>query len=772
MSITTYTPNKCKYRLGNLKKVVYLYSSASIKIHIDNGEAYASDYNGNAQILSGNAINYTETTSYNDRFQFAKNVAITCDGYVNLSSLNDKYYVILEDYDGNYWLVNYDFPSHVTYTYTLIDGENDTEFSFDAMSNFPTLKLNWSPSKSSVCNQYEISKIKTLKMLEKRYAAISPSASTVYGYSNRTYKTVDFNEGSLRLTEEFDGFNVSTTLQFDINMDAYQPSWQYNLLEYQDNKYVAIINGEVAVGFENGLVPLYNTQGSHEMGSVDKYTITLNGSSQRGLYLANEWTEVSLEPQYTWRITDEWECLPTMYKWEESGTTCIRYDKYQNNIKQYSVDNGETWKNVIPEEYSASTLIEADSEDCGYRPYSASYLTLVALEDSDNINVQGVDSTKYFSLDYGNTWVTSYNGSISEGDEILVKGGSSSYNRILATGFHYNIQGNIMSLIYDDNFVGETSLGEHSDVLKWAFSGCTGLTSAENLIMPTTELVTGCYYGMFQGCTSLTTPPQLSATSLANYCYTAMFQGCTSLATAPELPAIYLAKYCYQSMFEGCASLATAPSVLAATTFTISCYSAMFKGCTSLTTAPQLSATSIDLNGADYCCMSMFQDCTSLTTAPNILFTSVTTYGCSSMFQGCTSLTTVPSLPFTSVGNRGCQSMFQGCTSLVNVPQEIPATSLAGHSYNSMFKYCTSLTTAPQLPATSLPHHTYYEMFYGCSSLSNITCLATSISEDSCTYRWVYGVAASGTFTKASSITTWSSGNNGIPSNWTVLNAT
>ena len=34
-----------------------------------------------------------------------------------------------------------------------------------------------------------------------------------------------------------------------------------------------------------------------------------------------------------------------------------------------------------------------------------------------------------------------------------------------------------------------------------------------------------------------------------------MFNGCTSLTTAPELPAITLAESCYHSMFSGCTSL-------------------------------------------------------------------------------------------------------------------------------------------------------------------------------------------------------------------------
>ena len=34
-----------------------------------------------------------------------------------------------------------------------------------------------------------------------------------------------------------------------------------------------------------------------------------------------------------------------------------------------------------------------------------------------------------------------------------------------------------------------------------------------------------------------------------------MFESCTSLTTAPELPATTLADYCYQNMFAGCTNL-------------------------------------------------------------------------------------------------------------------------------------------------------------------------------------------------------------------------
>ena len=87
------------------------------------------------------------------------------------------------------------------------------------------------------------------------------------------------------------------------------------------------------------------------------------------------------------------------------------------------------------------------------------------------------------------------------------------------------------------------------------------------------------YYYMFEGCTSLTSAPALSATTLAEGCYVNMFEGCTSLTSAPALPATTLANYCYNSMFLKCTSLASAPA-LPATTLADGCYGYMFSKCT------------------------------------------------------------------------------------------------------------------------------------------------------------------------------------------------
>jgi hypothetical protein len=84
----------------------------------------------------------------------------------------------------------------------------------------------------------------------------------------------------------------------------------------------------------------------------------------------------------------------------------------------------------------------------------------------------------------------------------------------------------------------------------------------------------------------------------------------------------------------------------------------------------------------------------------------------------------------------------------------------------------TDLTTAPALPATILTEMCYWNMFNGCDSLSHITMLATDISAEDCLTDWVDGVAAAGTFVKAASMTSLPTGASGIPSGWSVQDAT
>ena len=174
----------------------------------------------------------------------------------------------------------------------------------------------------------------------------------------------------------------------------------------------------------------------------------------------------------------------------------------------------------------------------------------------------------------------------------------------------------------------------------------------------------------------------------------------------------------------------------------------------------------------DYTFAGLFRGCTNLVSAENLILPATTlAERCYyEMFQGCTSLTIAPELPATSLAMGCYDSMFQSCTSLTTAPA-LPSTTLAENCYQFMFQGCISLTAAPELPATTLALYCYQFMFSGCKNLNYIKCLATNVSGYSYTNYWVDGVASTGTFVKNPNMASWPTGDNGIPTGWTVQNA-
>ena len=393
----------------------------------------------------------------------------------------------------------------------------------------------------------------------------------------------------------------------------------------------------------------------------------------------------------------------------------------KNSSVSQSIGEGENTLFITGNEEQATVKINNTTGEIEIEKpdYATMYLTFEAIE-SGTFKFSGAtsDHTLSYSLDDGATWASlAYNTNtpiINAGSKIMWKGNLTpqSYEGIgnfVATGKFY-VYGNVMSLLYGDDFVGQTSLTGKAYAFSYLFGNNTKVVSALNLILPATTLAEGCYGFMFQDCTTLTTAPKLPATKMANSCYSAMFDGCISLTTAPTLPATTLTSKCYWYMFRNCTSLTTAPA-LPATTLASFCYGLMFRSCTNLTTAPELPATTL----AKGCYKGMFYCCTSLTTAP-----------------------------------------------------DLPATTLEVQCYYEMFRGCISLTTAPELPATTLAHSCYRSMFSSCTNLNYIKMLATDVSADEALGDWVYGVSSTGMFVKNSAATWDVTGVNGIPTGWAV----
>ena len=260
---------------------------------------------------------------------------------------------------------------------------------------------------------------------------------------------------------------------------------------------------------------------------------------------------------------------------------------------------------------------------CNYTgiDYYNQYFTIESLEDNNEITIpykylpETESGRLLYSSDKSNWTYVAENGeticTLNTGEKIYLKGNIKNryrlHNRILLSSTkQHNISGNIMSLVYSDNFRNNNTLPD-SAVFADLFRYNLNLVSAEHLILPATTLTYDCYYEMFSMCRSLIKVPVLPATELAGGCYDGMFYGCISLTTTPELPATTLTHGCYENMFGFCTSLVNAPE-LPATILAEHCYGHMFEGCTSLVNVPELPAITL----APHCYEQMFEACTSL----------------------------------------------------------------------------------------------------------------------------------------------------------------
>ena len=243
---------------------------------------------------------------------------------------------------------------------------------------------------------------------------------------------------------------------------------------------------------------------------------------------------------------------------------------------------GEFVAYMAPFEIFEDTLVEAYStykqqtsttvsETCEYTPehdYSQDYLTFRVLT-SGTIGWKaygGLTKTIEYSIDDGAwTSLTSTSGSatfsVSPGSVVRFRGSETTYatDKNTYSGFEggtatFDIEGNVMSLLYDDNFVGNTTLT--SDYVFCSLFKKSKVISAEHLILPALTLTQYCYRALFSWCSTLTTPPALPATTLAKGCYWYLFEQC-AISKAPELNAATLVAECYGHMFEGCAHLDT-----------------------------------------------------------------------------------------------------------------------------------------------------------------------------------------------------------------------
>lgn len=225
-------------------------------------------------------------------------------------------------------------------------------------------------------------------------------------------------------------------------------------------------------------------------------------------------------------------------------------------VQAYSTYSGET----------SSTV----SAMCIYNPYhdySKDYLTFDVLTNG-TIGWKSVGTGQSKTIHYSinnEPWssitaTASATIPVSAGDKVRFKSTNASYAKDKSnySGFEggtamFNIEGNIMSLIYGDDFADKTTFsgGTYNFCSLFKLSQCI---DAGNLILPATALTEYCYRAMFSNCYSLTMAPALPALTLSKGCYWYLFENC-AFTEAPDLLAPVLVAECYGNMFTGCTSL-------------------------------------------------------------------------------------------------------------------------------------------------------------------------------------------------------------------------
>ena len=250
--------------------------------------------------------------------------------------------------------------------------------------------------------------------------------------------------------------------------------------------------------------------------------------------------------------------------------------------------NAEISAHDVHYKYSAYVLTETVVIEAPM-PDVETPLTFEAIGDATVTIDNPLELNIGYSVNAGETtWqkTTTISISLSKGSKVELFGNNAAYcnnsqSKFTTISFNADcyVYGNMMSLISSTGYKTLKTLTAES-ALADLFWGNTHVKShpKRRIVLPALTLTEGCYFGLFNGCTAMTTAPELPATTLAPNCYMAMFCGCMSLLEAPALPATTLQKNCYYNMFMNCSSLTKSPE-LRAEKLVNSCYGQMFSGC-------------------------------------------------------------------------------------------------------------------------------------------------------------------------------------------------
>jgi len=222
--------------------------------------------------------------------------------------------------------------------------------------------------------------------------------------------------------------------------------------------------------------------------------------------------------------------------------------------------------------------------------------------------------------------------------------------------------------------------------------------------------------GMFEGCSSLSSLPDISKLNTNNLTnMSGIFYGCSSLSSLSDISKWNTNNVINMSnIFWGCSSLSSIPDISNWNTNNATNMSGMFYKCSSLTSLPDIS----NWNTNKVTNMSeMFYECSSLTSLPNISKWNINNViYMNKMFEECSSLSSLPDIIKWNTNNVASMSrMFGGCSSLTSLPDISNWNTNNLTNMSGMFYECSSLTSLPDISNWNINNVTNMScIFWGC----------------------------------------------------------
>ena len=326
---------------------------------------------------------------------------------------------------------------------------------------------------------------------------------------------------------------------------------------------------------------------------------------------------------------------------------------------------------------------------------------------TDNPGYFTVATKPYVVYDSSNTTLTFY----KDGQQV-------SHNATTETVYDLNEGSTLPAWYRDLSYANVTSVVFHesfadarpTSTVGW-FALMSKLTSITGIEYLNTSEVTN-MYGMFYGCSSLTSL-DLSHFNTSNVTSMyEMFIGCSSL-TSLDLSLFNTSNVTdMREMFQYCSSLTTL-DLSHFNTKNVTSMREMFSGCTGLTTLDLSNFNTENVTSMH----KMFNGCTGLTSLNLSHFNTKNVTSMYAMFDGCSGLTSLDVSNFNTANMTDMFYMFCDCSGLTTLDlSHFNTSNITNFSW--MFYGCNNMRTIYVGDGWSTAAVTYsYNMFTGCTSL-------------------------------------------------------